>query len=402
MPLFNYKVKDSEGKIITDILKAENKKIALKKLQEKGYFLLLLEEKKSKEVSRLPLFQKVKIKDISIFTRQISNLISSGLSLVRSLEVLTRQTENQKLREIIKALKNDVQGGSSFSSALTKHKVFPKIYASTVKAGELGGALEPVLKRLADFLEREQEIIARVKASLAYPIVMVIVGIGTIFFLLTFVIPRFIVMFQDIGQTLPLPTLILISLSRLLTNLLFIGTSIIIILLFVFFFRRYLNTKEGKFTFDRFKLRLPLLGKVLHDIVISRFARTLGTLVSNGVPILEALDMVKETAGNEVMSQKVGEIHKSVSKGEGMTKPLRDDFIFPPLATDMIAVGEETGNLGGVLNKIADIYDNELENEVRSLTSLLEPAMILIMGTVVGFIVIAMLLPIFEMTATIQ
>ena len=402
MALFNYRVKDSEGRVITDTLEAESKTSALKKLHQKGYFLLSLEEKKSRKPSRITLAPGIKTKDISIFTCQLSNLISAGLSLVRGLEVLTRQTENQKLKEIIKTLHNDVQGGTSFSGALAKQRVFPKLYASTVKAGELGGALEPVLKRLADFLEREQVILARVKASLAYPLVMLIVGIGTILFLLTFVIPRFIVMFQDIGQTLPLPTLMLISFSNLLINPYFIFIFIIAVFLFVFFFRRYVRMREGRFAFDRFKLRLPILGSVFHDIVISRFARTLGTLVSNGVPILEALDMVKETVGNEVMSQKVAEIHKSVSKGEGMTKPLGNSFIVPPLAVDMIAVGEETGNLGGILNKIADIYDSEVENQVSRLTSLLEPAMILIMGTAVGFIVIAMLLPIFEMTGAMQ
>ena len=408
MAAYTYKIKDRSGQIITGAMEADSETSVIINLQKKGYFPISVTAQKkkagfglSKKVS-LRMFQRIRIKDIAIFTRQLSNLINSGMPLLKALNVLIRQTENKKLKAVIETFKNDVQGGSAFSDAMAKYPlVFPKLYVSMVRAGELGGILELVLARLSEFVEEEQALKNKIKSALVYPAVMVLVGAVTIFFLLTFVIPRFVMMFRNIGQTLPLPTQILISGSHFLRTYWWLYLPIL--LLSVFIFRQYIRREEGKMAFDRIKLKMPVFGKVIRKIIIARFARTLGTLIKNGVPILNALKMTQEIVANRIFAEEIRKIHAELKEGGNLTQLLAARCKeFPPIIADMVAIGEETGKLDDSLLNIADSYEQEVENELKGLTSLLEPAVILVMGVIVGFIVLAMLLPVFEITAVIQ
>jgi len=338
---------------------------------------------------------------LTTFTRQLATLVDAGLPLLRGLRVLEKQERNGNLKNIIGELATSIEGGSTFSEALAQHpKVFNRLFVNMVKAGELGGVLEVVLKRLAEFSEKAQKIKGKVKAALFYPIAVLIVAVGIMILLMTFVVPKFKDVFGGMGITLPGFTVFVLAVSDLIRNNILgtAGAVAVLVVLFLLFIR----TKFGRRLWDKTKLIMPPTGQVVSKVSISRFARTLGTLVSSGVPILQALTIVRETAGNVIISTAVSKIHESVKEGETITAPLEASRVFPPMVVSMVDVGEQTGALPEMLLKIADNYDEEVDNAVAAMTSLLEPIMIVFLAVIVGSIVIAMFLPLISMISNLS
>jgi type IV pilus assembly protein PilC len=339
---------------------------------------------------------KVKPKVLTTFTRQLATLVDAGLPLLRGLRVLEKQERNVTLKEILGELATSIEGGSTFSEALAQHpKVFNRLFVNMVKAGELGGVLEVVLKRLAEFSEKAQKIKGKVKSAMFYPVAVLIVAFGIMILLLTWVIPKFKDVFAGMNIKMPWFTTFVMNISDMV-RIHFLETAGGIAVLVVLFLL-FIKTKFGRHFWDRTKLTLPPTGQVVTKVSISRFARTLGTLVSSGVPILQALTIVKETAGNVIISNAVALVHESVKEGETITAPLEASGAFPPMVVSMVDVGEQTGALPEMLLKIADNYDEEVDNAVASMTSLLEPIMIVFLAVIVGSIVIAMFLPLIAM-----
>ena len=339
---------------------------------------------------------KVKPKVLTTFTRQLATLVDAGLPLLRGLRVLEKQERNGTLRRILGELALSIEGGSTFSEALAQHpKVFNRLFVNMVKAGELGGVLEVVLKRLAEFSEKAQKIKGKVKSALFYPIAVLVVAVGILGLLLVFVIPRFKDVFAGMGVKLPGFTVFVLAISDAVKNhyLQTLGGMAVVVVLFLM----AIKTKIGRLVWDKFKLKVPPFGVVVSKVAISRFTRTLGTLVSSGVPILQALTIVKETAGNVIISNAISGVHESVKEGETITSPLEASGVFPPMVVSMVDVGEQTGALPEMLLRIADNYDEEVDNAVASMTSLLEPIMIVLLAGIVGSIVIAMFLPLIAM-----
>ena len=399
MPKYFFRAKKSPHETIEDTIMADNKKAAMQKISEKGLFLLTIEEYlKSKESTRKEtgIFKgKVKLKDITNFTRQLSDLLESGLTIVKALDVLYQQTENRRLKEIILDIRDYCMDGNPLSSALSRHpRIFSNLFTSMVASGEAGGALGIMLMRIADFNDRQLEIETKVRSALAYPILMSIVGFITILVLLTFVIPKMMTLFGDLGQNLPLPTLILIRINKILTHYWWMVIAVIASIFFLIL--RVYRTKEGRISFDRIKLNMPVIGNLTKKIEIARFARTLATLLNNGVPILEALRVVGETIDNAVIKEEIRKAAIAVKEGSNVAGGFAKSKIMPVLVINMMAVGEEGGQLEKALFKVAQGYERESDSAIKIMMSLLEPAMILILGAIVGFIVIAMLLPIFE------
>jgi type IV pilus assembly protein PilC len=421
MPTFNYVAMDSRGKETKGTLDVASQNEAISRLKEMGYFPTKVVEaekpkakgdKKGKAKSgggggggkkrksfnlniKIPgLGARVKPKILTTFTRQLATLVDAGLPLLRGLRVLERQEKNATLRNIIGDLATAIEGGSTFSEGLAQHpKVFNRLYVNMVKAGELGGVLEVVLNRLSEFMEKAEKIKGKVKAAMFYPSAVIIVAVAILTILMVFVIPKFEQIFTDMldGRGLPGFTEFVLSISRTISNH-FVLTSISVVAFFILF-RLFIKLKFGRRLFDNFKLNFPVLGPVVSKVAISRFARTLGTLVSSGVPILQALTIVRETSGNVVISKAVGDVHESVKEGETITAPLEESRVFPPMVISMVDVGEQTGALPEMLMKIADNYDDEVDNAVAAMTSLLEPIMIVFLAVVVGSIVIALFLP---------
>jgi type IV pilus assembly protein PilC len=339
---------------------------------------------------------KVKPKVLTTFTRQLATLVDAGLPLLRGLRVLEKQERNPALKRILGELATAIEGGSTFSEALAQHpKVFNKLFVNMVKAGELGGVLEVVLKRLAEFSEKAQKIKGKVKAAMFYPVAVLVVAVGIMILLMTMVVPKFKEVFAGMGITLPGFTVFVLWVSDMIKNNI-LGTMGVIAVVVVIFLL-FIKTKFGRHVWDKAKLFLPPTGPVVTKVSISRFTRTLGTLVSSGVPILQALTIVKETAGNVIIANAVAKVHESVKEGETITAPLESSRVFPPMVISMVDVGEQTGALPEMLLKIADNFDEEVDNAVEAMTSLLEPIMIVFLAVIVGSIVIAMFLPLIKM-----
>lgn len=420
MPVFLYKAIDKFGKEIAADVEAANYDEAIKKVRSSGYFPTQVTAKKEKKAGSgakgIPSSKKgleidlripflgigvVKSKEVTAFTRQLSTLISAGLPLVRSLNILREQSRHIALKEVLGALSQQVEAGGTFSDALLKHpKIFSKLYVNTVKAGEAGGVLEIVLSRLADFNEKSERLRSRIRAALVYPFLVIGVALLVLVFLMIFVIPKFMELFEELGTELPLPTLILMKISDFLHNGWVIGIVFIIIL---YIFYRFLKRFYAFNVFeDTVKLHLPVFGVLAQKVAIARFSRTLGTLISSGVPILQALTITKDTAGNEVVARSLTAVHDSIREGESIAGPLAKTRVFPLMVVNMINVGEETGSLDQMLNRIADTYDEEVNVTVNALTSLLEPLLILFMGIVVGSIVISMFLPLVKLLTSLS
>jgi len=398
VPQFTYKAKDTSGQLVTGKLEAESTANVISRLQAMGYFPVAVQDSKEAAASsgsRGGRQKRVSINDMATFNRQLADLLSSGIPLVKGLSVIQNQTQNLALREIIQQVTNDVSGGDSLAGAMSRHpKTFNKLFVAMVKAGEAGGLLDEVLQRLADFAESEAETKSKIKSALAYPVVMVIAGAGAVMVLLTVVMPKIMKIYEDLDQQLPATTVFLINLSTFLQTYWYVVIGALIGTGFVLW--RAKNTKEGRRAIDNFVIKIPILGPMIVKKEVANFARTLGSLLHNGVSILPALDITHGVLNNQIVADEVAKIPDNVTQGEGIAAPLRKSTVFPPVVVNMMAIGEETGRLDNVLMKISRSYDTEVDRAMKTLTSLLEPIIILVMGLVVGFIVISMLLPIFS------
>jgi type IV pilus assembly protein PilC len=399
---FKYSVRDKTGKVISGKLEGESREAVSNKLRSMGYIILNLSEDRFAALNKIQFGTTVKAKDITIFSRQFATMINAGLSLTKCLNILAGQSESKELREIIGQVGRDVEAGQSLSEALAKHiKIFPPIFINMVKAGETGGVLDEVLNRLADHFENENALKGKIKSAMTYPVAMLGLVLVILTAMMVFVVPTFQQMFADMGGTLPLPTQILVNISegvRGMPGIIFVASVVVITIAF----KRWVSTESGRFIWDGIKLRMPVVGGLIRKISLARFTRTFGTLVSAGVPILSALDIVGDTAGNEVVARAVKKVRSAIKEGETIAKPLGESNVFPSMLVQMIAVGEETGALDTMLNKIADFYDEEVSAGVDGLTSLIEPMMMATLGVIVGGMVIALYMPMFQMITLVK
>jgi len=424
MPRYNYVALDSRGQESAGAIDAESQSDAVSQLRQAGFFpKSITEEGKGpktkaakssvagKSVARkeininIPFLQRKTIKPrvLMIFTRQLATLIDAGLPLLRGLTVLSKQEPDLVLKGVITSIAESVQGGGTFSESLGGHpRIFNKLYVNMVKAGELGGVLEVVLMRLAEFQEKAQKIKNKVVAAMFYPVIVLVIAIVIMGFLLVFIVPKFEAIFADMlgGKPLPGLTQFVIATSNIVKNNVLIIIGAIVGLAFVYKFAA--KTPKGSAFIDAFMLRAPIFGDLTRKSAISRFTRTLGTLVTSGVPILQALNITRETAGNAVIAEAINRVHDSVKEGESIVTPLEASNVFPPMVISMIDVGEETGQLPEMLLKIAEVYDDEVDNAVTGLTSLLEPVMIVFLAVVVGTIVIALFMPLISIISGMQ
>ncbi len=426
MPRFNYVALDARGQEASGLLEAASSNAAISQLRQAGYFpTSVIEEAisspdgkearqrttkvgkttKPRAKGGIALFErkKVKSKTLMIFTRQLATLIDSGLPLLRSLNVLANQERDKVLKKTIDKLAESVQSGSTFSDALALHpRIFNNLYVNMVKAGEVGGVLELVLNRLSEFQEKAAKIKNKVLSAMVYPIIVMTMAVGILCFLLVFIVPRFEAIFHDLLGDKPLPpvTQFVLGVSGFMTNhgLVLLAAVVATIVLYNFIGR----TRRGRLAIDIFKLRMPLFGNLNRKTAISRFARTLGTLVTSGVPILQALNITRETAGNSAMARAIARVHDSVKEGESIVQPMEAGKSFPPMVVSMIDVGEETGKLPEMLLKVADVYDDEVDNAVAALTSMLEPIMIVFLAVIVGTIVLALFTPLISIITGLQ
>ena len=403
MATFTYKARTRQGEILQDQMEATDTMTVASQLRQQGLLVIDVKEQGVAQKDILEPFKKVKLGDLVIFTRQFATMINAGLPIVRSLYVLSEQTENPKLEEVVVAVRKDVEAGLALSEALEKHpKVFSKLYVEMVRAGEIGGILDGVLLRIADQLEGDQELRRKVKSAMTYPSVVLVLAILAASFMLIFIVPVFAKMFEDLGGTLPLPTRIAMGLSGILTSIfgVFIYAGMIG---GVFGFLRWKNTENGRRIWGRLSLKLPAkIGDVIHKVALARFARTLGTLSAAGVPILQALEITASSSGNWVIENALLKTRDAIREGIPIYKPLEDEPVFPLMVTRMIAVGEETGDIDGMLTKIAEFYESEVDATVKALTSIIEPLMIVVVGGIVGGIIIAMYLPMFKIFELIE
>lgn len=349
----------------------------------------------------LDLKKKVSTKSLVLFTRQLSTLIAAGLPLVKALRTLHDQLEPGALKGIIKSIADEVESGSNFSEALAHFpKVFPDFYVNMIKAGELGGMLEDILKRLSEFLDKTQKLKDRVKSALMYPMFVMIVAVLILIMLMVFVIPTFTNMFSELGESLPLPTKILIAISDITRRLWFLIPLLPVAVIMAY--KAIIKNPDRRLIIDKLKLHIPVVGNLIQQVAVARFSRTLGTLLTSGVPILAALQTVRDTIGNEFIARAVMQVRGSIKEGEGVSGPMEASKAFPPLVTKMVSIGEETGDLAKMLMQIADNFEDEVDVAVSGLTSLLEPLLIVFMGLVVGFIVVSMFMPLFSLAKLIE
>jgi type IV pilus assembly protein PilC len=402
---FEYRARDRSGGVHAGMMEGSSSAAVAGALREKGYVPLRIEEKRSSALDRqlsIPGFKKkVKPKEVAIFSRQLATMVNSGLTLIRSLSILEEQTDNPLLADIISQVRQQVEQGSSLSASLETHRgTFSHLYVSMIRAGEVGGALDETLDRLADTLESTVRLRSKVKSAMAYPIVVLSLIVFIVAGMLMFVVPIFKGMYDDLGGTLPFPTRLLINVSGVLTTFWYVFLGLIVG--GVSAFRRWKRSEKGQISWDRLKLRAPIFGTLVQKVAISRFARTFAVLSRTGVPVLQALDIVAQTAGNALVGAAVEDVQSSVKRGESLASPLSRHEVFPPMVTHMMAVGEETGALDTMLEKVADFYDNEVDDTVNALTSLIEPLLIVVMGVAVGGILIALYLPMFNIANLIQ
>lgn len=407
MPTFVYEARDATGQLRKDTIEAANLRAATQRLQEQRMTVIQIKAKAAGAgadgiAGLLSRMRKVDEQALTVFSRQFATMINAGLAMVRCLDILSEQTEDKKLRETLIQVRRDVEGGSTLSNSLAKHpQVFSMLYISMVKAGEMGGVLDEVLERLAGFMEKDFALKKKVKSALTYPVVILLMASGIVFFLVTYILPTFVALFEGMSLALPLPTQILIAVTKGARNPAVMIPLIILLGIGSFMVGQYIKTPAGRKQYDMMKLNIPVFGLLNRKVAISRFCRTLGTLLSSGVPIMQALEIVGRASGNEIIAMTVTKVRESIREGESIASPLGASGMFPPMVTQMVAVGEETGNLDAMLSKIADFYDTEVEYMLASLTSMLEPIMIVGMGGIVGFIVISVFLPLYQLIGNI-
>lgn len=425
MPKYTYVALDARGSETRGEVDADNQNAALSKIREKGLFPTSVSEGAassakssksagkggrgkaagglSKEIKLPVLFTRVKTKELMVFTRQLATLVDAGLPLVRSLQVLEKQEKNPGLKKALGEMADAIQSGSTFAEALAQHpKIYNKLYVNMAKAGEVGGVLDTVLIRLAEFMEKAQKIKNKVVSAMVYPLVVLTMAIGILTFLMIVIIPKFKQIFSELleGQALPGLTQFVMSASELMTTRL--PFLVIGIAALVFLIKMLAKTKRGLLIVDKIKLTMPIFGNLVRKTVVGRFTRTLGTLMASGVPVLQALNIVRDTSGNEVVARAVSQIHDAVKEGENMAPPIEASGVFPPMVISMVQVGEETGELPEMLMKIADSYDDEVDNAVASLTSIIEPLLIVFLAVIVGTIVIALFLPLISIIGNLS
>lgn len=405
MATYVYTVRDRAGKSISGSLEGDSSAAVTAKLRQMGYIIVKLSEKKAEGLNmriggkRKP--KKVKSKDLTVMSRQFATMVNSGLSLTKCLSILSEQSESQGLRAIVTEVQKDVEGGQSLSDSLGKHpKAFPPIFVNMVRAGETGGVLDEVLMRVAEHFEKENALRAKIKSAMSYPLMMGAMVLIIMGIMITFVVPVFVNMFAQLGGDLPLPTKLLVETSNFVRGRWYVIIAVVIGS--IYGFRAFKATEKGRYRIDQVKLHLPIVGKLTSKIALSKFTRTFSTLISSGVPILSALDIVADTAGNAIVAEAVKKARVGIKEGETISKPLAESAVFPAMVVQMIAVGEETGALDSMLSKIADFYDADVEASVDSLTSLIEPLMMAVLGVGVGFMVIALYMPMFKVITLIK
>ncbi|MFZ7112774.1 MAG: type II secretion system F family protein [Desulfatiglandales bacterium] len=402
MPKFVWVAETKRGRKLKGELEAGNEKIALSQLRKRNFTVKKLKPKPKDIFENISFMKpKVKTKDLVIFTRQFSTMIDAGLPLVQGLSILAEQSENPTFKRILKEITRDVEGGATLAEAMRKHpKVFDDLFVNLVAAGEMGGILDTILRRLAEYLEKAQKLRSQIKGAMTYPLVVMAIAVLVIAVILIFVIPVFEEMFSSFGSALPAPTQLVVNMSRFLkgnAHWVVLGLAALI-----YAFKRYRGTKAGKRATDNLALKLPIFGMLLKKVAVARFTRTLGTMISSGVPILDALDIVARTSGNVILEEIILEVRGSIAEGQTIAEPLSENDIFPGMVIQMISVGEATGALDTMLNKIADFYDEEVDAAVGALTSMLEPLLMVFLGGAIGGLVIAMYLPIFTMAGAIS
>ena len=401
---FAYRVRTKDGRLMTGTLVADGEAAVAINLRRQG--LVPIDITKDSKVSMKMEFNlrppKVKLKDLAIFSRQFATMISGGLTLLRALTILFEQTENKLLAKTIGDVRDDVERGASLSGSMSKYpKVFDRLFVSLIRAGETGGQLETVLERVADSYEADYKLRQKVKSAMTYPVVVAVIAVMLLVVMLIFIVPTFAAMFEDLGGELPLPTKILVVMSenaRILVPLMVVS----LIGARIFYKKSRMKSEKARFVTDRFKLRIPVFGDLFRKIALSRFSRTLALLLKAGVPVLQAMEITGEATGNEVVNRAALDVKDSVRQGESMASPLEKHTIFPPMVVQMIAVGEDTGSIDAMLDKIADFYDQEVESTTESLTSLIEPIMIAVLGGIVGGMVIALYMPMFKIFELIK
>lgn len=391
MPTFAYTFRDSMGTVRSGTSEAESAEILRKRLQEQGFTVTEVRQIRAQRPGGG--WGRVKLGDLAIFCRQFSTMQDAGVSIVRSLDVLAQQTQSPKLRRIIMDIQAEVEAGQTLSKAMSKYpNVFSNLFIGLIRAGEVGGVLEESLQRLAAFLEADVALRRKVKAALTYPTIVVIAALAIVIGLVTFILPKFFDVFKDLGiKDFPVMTQMLMDFSNFLTSRWYVMIAIVVLV--VIAFRMFVRTRIGRRLYDRLKLKLPVFGPLNHKIALARFSRTLSTLLSSGVPILQALETVAGTVANEIIAEAVMEARARIREGDRIGPPLEKSGMFPPMVVHMISIGEESGALDQMLSKVADFYESEVESTLQSLTSAIEPVLIVLLGGMVGFIVISLLLP---------
>ncbi|MCX5716633.1 MAG: type II secretion system F family protein [Candidatus Omnitrophica bacterium] len=399
MPLYEYSAKDQSGKSLKGTIEAKDRAALLEKLRNENLIILSVAEAAAKKTKMKG--GRIGIDDLVVFSRQLATMVDAGIPILGSLDVLTQQAESKAFKDVLARIKSDVEVGQSLSSAFSKHpKVFSTLYISMVKAGETSGMLDEILDRLATYLEKVSALQKKVKSALVYPAVVTCMAIAITILLFVKVIPVFKDIFAGFGAELPVPTMILINISDVFKK--YYVAVFIALGIAGFFGKRYINTERGRLKFDQLLLRLPVFGMLIRKVAVSKFTRTLSTLVRSGVPILSSLEVVAKTCGNKVFELAVDKVRMSVREGEQVATPLEASGVFPPMVVKMIAIGEQTGELEKMLGKISDFYDAQVDAAVSGLTSIIEPLIIAFLGIVIGTIVICMFLPIFKISTIIN
>jgi type IV pilus assembly protein PilC len=395
---FEYTAKNKNGETVKGEIEADDKSTIASQLRSKGYYVTEIKEKKAaRDVKEIfDIQKKVRLKDLAIFSQQFAAMIDAGISLVDSLNILAKQTEHSHLKKVITKVQEDVETGISLADAFAKHKkVFPELYIQLVKAGESGGVLDTILNKLADHFDRQDELNSMVKAAMYYPIAILLVGIAVVVFLVLQVVPQFVGMFADFGTELPLPTRMLLGLSAFMQAywwMILLGA-----ILASFLFLRYRKTPKGKERLDRLMLKLPVLGPMMRKVYVSRFSSTLAILLDSGVDLLSSLKIVEDVVGNKVFSDILTDARVRVREGSTLSEPLKESGEYPPMLVQMLSVGEETGAVGDMLNKVSKFYDRQVEAAVDGAISLIEPIMIVLLAVMVGFVAISIVTPMFDM-----
>ncbi|HCF59777.1 MAG TPA: pilus assembly protein PilC [Myxococcales bacterium] len=401
VPVFVWEAKTKNGEIKKGEMEAADQEAVNSRLRSMGYQPVKVKKKPLEISFSLPGLGGVSQKDLVIFTRTFATMIDAGLPLVQCLELLAGQTPNPAFKKVLFEVKAKVEAGSTFAEALKEHpKVFDQLYVHLVSAGEIGGILDTILNRLAAYIEKNQKLVRKVKGALTYPVLVIGAGVLVMAVLLVKVIPTFEKMFKDFGGALPAPTQIVVDLSKWMQAYIF--HVIVGIVLFIVLFRLFLSNKNGRILWDKFVLRVPVIGDVIRKVAVARFTRTLGTMISSGVPILDALDVVARTAGNKTIETAIQYTRSKITEGKTIAAPLMETKVFPQMVVQMIGVGEATGAMDQMLNKIADFYDDEAEVAIESLTSMIEPFIMVFLGGGVGGMLIAMYLPIFSVAGAIK